>query len=174
MTPGNNASRVAGPGSRVRHGALRGDRPPRSDSGLGTRDSGLVNPAARRRRAAGFTLIELMIVVTIVGILATISQPMFRSAVVQAREAALRENLYVLRDAIDKYYADNDKYPENLMDLVDRRYIRKMPKDPITGSTETWQVVQFTDEKTPQLTGIMDVKSGSDVTGSDGHKYSDW
>lgn len=141
----------------------------RSDPGLGTRDSG---PAARRA-AAGFTLIELMIVVTIIGILATISQPMFRNAMAQAREAALRENLYVLRDAIDKFSADNDKYPESLTDLVEKRYVRKLPKDPITGSAESWQVVYFTDDKGQQA-GIIDVKSGSDATGSDGQKYSDW
>ncbi len=125
------------------------------------------------RSAKGFTLIELMIVVTIIGILATISQPMFRNAVVQAREAALRENLYVLRDALDKYFADNDKYPENLADLVEKRYVRKVPKDPITGSSESWQIVYYTDDKGQQA-GIIDVKSGSDAAGSDGQKYSDW
>ncbi len=138
------------------------------------RERGTVNPPRRRGAGRGFTLIELMIVVTIIGILATISQPMFRSAVLQAREAALRENLYVLRDALDKYYADNDKYPENLADLADRKYIRRIPKDPITGSAQTWQVEQTTDEKTSQPTGIIDVKSGSEATGSDGQKYSDW
>ena len=133
-----------------------------------------MNPPPPRRGGGGFTLIELMIVVTVIGILATISQPMFRSAVVQAREAALRENLYVLRDALDKYYADNDKYPESLTDLVERKYMRRIPKDPITGSAQTWQVVQATDEKTSQPAGIIDVKSGSEATGSDGQKYSEW
>ena len=114
-----------------------------------------------------------MIVITIIGILATISQPMFRNAMVQAREAALRENLYVLRDAIDKFSADNDKYPDSLADLIDKHYIRKLPKDPITNSNETWQVVSYTDDKGQQA-GIIDVKSGSDATGSDGQKYSDW
>ncbi|HEY7677703.1 MAG TPA: prepilin-type N-terminal cleavage/methylation domain-containing protein [Candidatus Methylomirabilis sp.] len=132
-----------------------------------------MNPPLRSRRGGGFTLIELMIVITIIGILATISQPMFRNAMLQAREAALRENLYVLRDAIDKFYADNDKYPEGLTDLAEKRYVRKVPKDPITGSAETWQAVHFTDEKGQQA-GIMDVKSGSDATGSDGQKYSEW
>ena len=132
-----------------------------------------MNPAPRGRGGAGFTLLELMIVVTIIGILATISQPMFRNAMLQAREAALRENLYVLRDAIDKFYADTDKYPESLTDLVEKRYIRKLPKDPITGSSETWQVVYYADEKGQQA-GIFDVRSGSDAVGSDGQKYSDW
>jgi len=114
-----------------------------------------------------------MIVITIIGILATISQPMFRNAVLNAREAALRENLYVLRDTIDKFYADNDKYPDSLTDLVDRRYVRKVPKDPITGSAESWLVVYYTDDKGQQA-GIMDVRSGSEATGSDGQRYSEW
>jgi len=138
------------------------------------REPGTGNRKPRRRRAAaGFTLIELMIVITIIGILATISQPMFRNAVLNAREAALRENLYVLRDTIDKFYADNDKYPDSLTDLVDRRYVRKVPKDPITGSAESWLVVYYTDDKGQQA-GIMDVRSGSEATGSDGQRYSEW
>ncbi len=168
MTPGNHQSRVTSPGSRVSERGPRVRRSTFHDPRLATRDSG---PAPRG--AAGFTLIELMIVVTIIGILATISQPMFRNAVMQAREAALRENLYVLRDAIDKYFADNDKYPENLADLVEKRYVRKVPKDPITGSSESWQIVYYTDDKGQQA-GIIDVKSGSDAAGSDGQKYSDW
>ena len=131
-------------------------------------------PAQRARgAAAGFTLLELMIVVTIIGILATISQPMYRNAVTKAREAALLENLFVMRDAIDKYYADNEKYPESLEDLATKKYIRGVPRDPITGSNATWQVVQETDEKGAQA-GISDVKSGSDVAGTDGRKYSEW
>ncbi len=171
MTPGNRRSRVQSPGSRVsgRGDGVRRDR--LFDAGRGTRDAG---PQPRRgRAAAGFTLIELMIVITIIGILATISQPMFRNAVLNAREAALRENLYVLRDTIDKFYADNDKYPDILTDLVDKRYVRKVPKDPITGSAESWLVVYFTDDKGQQA-GIMDVRSGSEATGSDGQKYSEW
>jgi general secretion pathway protein G len=137
------------------------------NSGLGTRDSGLA------ARAAGFTLLELMIVVSIIGILATIAQPMYRNAVVKAREAALQENLFVMRDAIDKYYADNEKYPESLEDLVNKKYIRGVPKDPFTGSNATWQAVQETDDKGAQV-GVSDVKSGSDAVGTDGRKYSEW
>ena len=125
------------------------------------------------RATWGFTLLELMIVVSIIGILATIAQPMFRSAVIQAREAALRENLYVMRDAVDKYYADNDKYPDTLAELVEKKYMRKIPKDAFTGSAETWQVVNSTDDKGQQA-GIYDVRSGSEAVGSDGQKYSDW
>ena len=154
-------------------GACHVPRDPEPGAWDSGRRSAVGGPPRRRRAAAGFTLIELMIVVTIIGILATIAQPMFRNAVVQAREAALRENLYVLRDAIDKYFADNDKYPESLADLVEKRYVRKVPKDPITGSTETWQLAYYTDDKGQQAC-IIDVKSGSDATGSDGQKYSDW
>lgn len=126
------------------------------------------------RRAGGFTLIELMIVITIIGILASISLPMYRNATLKAKEAALQENLFVMRDAIDKYYADNDeKYPENLEDLATKKYLRRVPKDPITGSSETWQVVQETDDKGQQA-GISDVKSGSEAVGTDGRKYSEW
>ncbi len=169
MTPGEPQSRVHSPESRVAGRGAGFGQTAFCGPGLWTRDPG---PAARRA-AAGFTLIELMIVITIIGILATISQPMFRNAMVQAREAALRENLYVLRDAIDKFYADTDKYPESLTDLVEKRYVRKLPKDPITGSAESWQVVYYTDDKGQQA-GIIDVKSGSDATGSDGQKFSDW
>ncbi len=172
MTPGNRASGpLPIPFPCPAWPAGRKQRARRSDT-LGN-GSGYGNGRGAVPRAAGFTLIELMIVVTIIGILATISQPMFRNAVTQAREAALRENLYVLRDAIDKYFADNDKYPENLADLVEKRYVRKVPKDPITGSTETWQLVYYTDDKGQQA-GIFDVKSGSDAVGSDGQKYSEW
>jgi general secretion pathway protein G len=171
MTPGDPRSRVLSPESRVNGPGARIPGNAFRDQGLGAKDQG---PAARRRGgAAGFTLIELMIVITIIGILATISQPMFRNAMLQAREAALRENLYVLRDTIDKFYADNDKYPENLGDLVEKRYVRRMPKDPITGSAETWLVVYYTDDKGQQA-GIMDVRSGAEATGSDGQKYSEW
>ncbi len=168
MTPGSAQSRVPGPGSRVHRRAAKVRHPASVGPGRGTRD-----PRPVAKAAAGFTLIELMIVVMIIGILATIAQPMFRNAVVQAREAALRENLYVLRDATDKFYADNDKYPDSLTDLVEKRYIRKVPKDPITGSPGTWQVVYYADDKGQQA-GIIDVRSGSEAIGSDGQKYSDW
>ncbi len=169
MTPGNCWSRVTSPGSRVDEPRTGDGSRDVDNSGLGTRDSGL----AAQRAAAGFTLLELMIVVTIIGILATISQPMYRNAVTKAREAALQENLFVMRDAIDKYYADNEKYPESLEDLVNKKYIRRVPKDPIPGSSATWVVVQETDDK-GQPGGISDVKSSSEAVGTDGRKYSEW
>ena len=121
----------------------------------------------------GFTLIEILIVISIIGILITLAQPSFHRAVTAAREATLKEDLFVLRDVIDQFYADNGKYPAALADLVEKGYIRRMPKDPVTGSAETWVLVQATDEQGQQA-GIYDVKSGSEATADDGTKYSDW
>jgi general secretion pathway protein G len=133
--------------------------------------------AARRSRlagrAAGFTLIEILIVIMIIGILVTLAQPSFHRAVSSAKEATLKENLFVLRDVIDQYYADNGKYPQALTDLVEKGYIRRIPKDPVTGSEQSWALVQATDEQ-GQAAGIYDVRSGSELVAGDGSKYSDW
>ena len=121
----------------------------------------------------GFTLIELLIVITIIGILITLAQPSYNRAVTAAKEATLKENLFILRDAIDQYYADNAKYPPALGDLAEKKYIRRVPKDPVTGSAETWVLVYFTDEQGQQQ-GIYDVKSGSEAIGLDGTRYNEW
>ena len=121
----------------------------------------------------GFTLIELMIVITIIGILITLAQPSYNRAVTAAKEAALKENLFILRDVIDQYYADNAKYPPSLADLAEKKYIRRVPKDPVTGSAETWTLVYFTDEQGQQQ-GIFDLKSGSEAIGLDGTRYNEW
>jgi len=121
----------------------------------------------------GFTLIELLIVITIIGILITLAQPTYHRAVTAAKEAALKEDLFILRDTIDQFYADNGRYPLALNDLVEKRYLRRLPKDPITGSTETWGLVYFTDEQ-GQQNGIYDVRSGSEAVALDGTRYSDW
>ncbi|HTU03519.1 MAG TPA: prepilin-type N-terminal cleavage/methylation domain-containing protein [Candidatus Sulfotelmatobacter sp.] len=128
---------------------------------------------ARGRPASGFTLIEMLIVVSIIGILVTLAQPSFNRAVTSAREATLKENLFVLRDVLDQFYADNTKYPAALTDLVEKRYLRRVPIDPITRSPDTWLLVRAVDDK-GQDAGIFDVKSGSDATALDGTRYSDW
>ncbi len=132
-----------------------------------------ISCAARPARPGGFTLIELLIVITIIGILVTLAQPNYPRAVTAAKEATLKEDLFIVRDVIDQYYADNGTYPLALNDLVDKKYIRRIPNDPITGSAETWTLVSLTDDQ-GQQNGIFDIKSGSEATALDGTRYSDW
>ena len=126
-----------------------------------------------RAARAGFTLIEILIVIMIIGILVTMAQPSFHRAVTSAREATLKENLFVLRDVIDQFYADNGKYPQALTELVEKGYIRRIPKDPLTGSTDSWVLVQATDEQGQQA-GVYDVHSGSETQSTDGSRYNEW
>lgn len=119
----------------------------------------------------GFTLIELMIVMTILGILVTLAQPSFKTATIKAREAVLKENLFILRDVVDQYYVDHTVYPPSLQELVDKGYLRSIPIDPFTKSAETWVEV-FIDEE--EDSGIYDVHSGSDFVGLDGTPYNVW
>ena len=128
------------------------------------------------RDERGFTLIELLIVVAIIGIIAGIAVVQLQNAPKKARESVLKEDLYALRDCIDQYFADKGKYPESLDTLVQEGYLRKVPVDPITNSSESWQVVhaEATDEDTEGAGGIIDVKSGADGTALDGSRYADW
>jgi general secretion pathway protein G len=130
------------------------------------------------RNEKGFTLIELLIVIAIIGIIAGIAVAQLRTAPQKAREAVLKEDLYAMRDVIDQYFADKGKYPESLDALVDEGYLRKIPEDPITKSTETWQIVHAEDTgEDPDADaagGVIDVKSGADGTALDGSSYSDW
>ena len=123
-------------------------------------------------RARGFTLIELLFVMVIVTLIAAIVGPIVVGSIGNARESALREDLHVLRKAIDDYYADNGKYPAELADLVDKRYMRRIPPDPLTERGDTWVLVRAMDEK--GAGGIVDVHSGSELAGSDGTRYKDW
>jgi general secretion pathway protein G len=126
----------------------------------------------------GFTLIEIIIVLTLIGILVAIVVPIYRSSVVRAREAVLKENLFQIRDAISKYYFDKHKYPTALDDLVTNKYLSKIPTDPMANSSE-WELVHFEpvedEEFDPEIAeGIIDVKSRSDRLALDGTAYADW
>ena len=124
----------------------------------------------------GFTLLEMMIVLTIIAILASISIPMYQAIVLRAKEAVLKDNLHGLRSVIDQYTADKKTAPQSLEDLVDAGYYREVPEDPITESSTTWQL-EFGDTALipDQLeTGIVDVHSGSTVISTEGTPYSEW
>ena len=119
--------------------------------------------------ANGFTLVELMIVVSIIGILATIAAPSYQSSLVKARETVLRQDLFTLRDLLDHHRADQGKYPPSLEGLVVTGYLRALPKDPFTNSSCSWQ--EMSD---PTEGGIFDVYSGSDLIGTNGVPYNKW
>ena len=126
----------------------------------------------------GFTLIEIIIVVTLIGILVMIVVPVYRNSVIRAREAVLKENLFQIRDAISKYYYDKQKYPTSLEDLVTDKYLGKIPLDPIANSN-LWELVHFEpvdqeDFDSEILEGIIDVKSRSIKTALDGTPYAEW
>jgi general secretion pathway protein G len=126
--------------------------------------------------ANGWTLVELLIVITLIMILASLALTQYRNSITSTREAALKSDLFLMRDAIDQYYADKGKYPESLQTLVSESYLRTIPKDPFTQSSDTWQTEMADPEpgSTSAATGIYDVKSGHDGTALDGSRYADW
>ncbi len=129
-----------------------------------------------RKQDAGFTLIELLIVMAIIAILATMAIPRFSGALKAAREAVLKEDLHVMRSAIDSYTMDKQKAPQSLEDLVQDGYLRAVPEDPMTHSKDTWvtdtsDAMHSLDQTDP---GVDDVHSGSQESGSDGQPYSTW
>ncbi len=122
----------------------------------------------------GFTLLELMIVLAIMGILITIAQPSLKQAITRARESVLREDLFQIRDALDQYYSDTGKYPAQLPDLVNtqekgRSYLREIPKDPFTGAAD-WVTISLDTEDG----GVFDVHSASPLVATDGSAYNSW
>ena len=122
-------------------------------------------------RGRGFTLIELLVVMTIIAVLLTIAVPRYFKTLEHSRKTVLRQDLSVIREAIDKHYGDYGQYPDSLAALVERKYIRAVPIEPITKSPEAWQVVVSDD---PDHPGIRDVHSLAEGNGSDGRAYKEW
>ncbi len=124
----------------------------------------------------GFTVIELMVVLTIIGILSAIGVNYHRKAIIQTKEAVLKEDLFQMRDALEQYYADKSRYPQDLQTLVDEGYMRKIPVDPMTKSADTWELIyeEPQDNDPDYEVGVYDVRSGSGKKALDGTSYNEW
>ena len=136
----------------------------------------IVNIPKRKKRGRGFTLIELMIVIMIIMILASISIPIYMNSIVHAKEAVLRDDLFTMRSVIDQYTLDKQKAPQSLADLVSAGYLKSIPKDPFTNSSDSWQTTSDDTLMDPSQTqpGITDVHSGASGVGTDGTAYNSW
>ena len=129
-----------------------------------------------RTKQAGFTLVELLVVIALISLLAAMAVVQYRNSIQRTQEATLKTNLFRMRDAIDQYYADKGKYPSSLDALVSDQYLRKIPEDPFTKSSDTWQIVPAEpDPGNPSAeAGIYDVKSGAPGQSLDGTTFADW
>ena len=124
----------------------------------------------------GFTLIEILIVVSIIGILVSIAVPIYQKSILRTRESVLRNNLFTLRTVLDEYTYDKQKAPQTLQDLVTEGYLREIPSDPMTGTNQSWKIEMEDALRSVNQTepGIFDVHSGSDKKGLDGTPYAEW
>ncbi|PYV93378.1 MAG: general secretion pathway protein GspG [Acidobacteria bacterium] len=137
----------------------------------------MVMRANRNQRTAGFTLIELMIVISMILILVSVSIPAYNQSILRAKESVLKQNLFQLRSLISRYTLDKQKAPQGLDDLVSSGYIKQLPVDPMTGNNSSWTVEQEEDTiSSPDQrdSGISDVHSGSTATSTDGTAYNTW
>ena len=130
-----------------------------------------INCKSKMKDRRGYTLIEMMIVISIISILATMALPSFQKSLVRAKETNLRRSLFIMRDTIDQYFADHGRYPGSLQDLETEKYIRQTPMDPFTGRSDTWVTIPpegFAEGN------IYDVHSGSNKVSLDGTPYNEW
>ncbi len=142
----------------------------------GNEQGSMKRPHSRWAGARGFTMIEILIVMTLIIVLASMGMTQYRNSVTRAEEAVLKENLFRMNDAIDQYYADKNKWPADLASLASEGYIREIPTDSMTKSKDTWTTTQAEpDANNPaSQVGIYSVKSGSDRIALDGTRYADW
>jgi general secretion pathway protein G len=124
-----------------------------------------------QEKKSGFTLIELLVVLAVIATLLTIAVPRYFSSLEESREAVLQQNLALLRETLDKYYGDKGKYPDALDELVNSKYLRSVPVDPMTDSNATWVSVP---SDQPEMGGVYDVKSGAQGIARDGSEYRNW
>jgi general secretion pathway protein G len=124
-----------------------------------------------RRKHQGFTLIELIVVMTIISLLLTLAAPRYFRSIDKSKETVLKANLFATRDALDKFHADTGKYPTQLAELVEKRYLRTLPWDPITESSDSWVLVPPADG---QDGGVYNITSGAEGAGADGVPYAEW
>ena len=133
-------------------------------------------PARRFGRSRGFTMIELLVVVSLIVLLAGMAMAQYKNSVTRAQEAVLSKDLHEMRNAIDQYYADKQQYPPTLEALATEGYLRQIPKDPFTNAVDTWQVEQAEPDPLNSSVdpGVYNVRSGSDRTALDGTRYAEW